>query len=123
MQELLNFLSTIENIEHRSKLDEVFRWILREFPTLKPRIAWNQPVFTDHGTFIMGFSVAKNHFSVTPEQASIQYFTTEIKQAGYEQTMMLFRIRWDQAVDYSLLEKMIRHNIVDKATCTTFWRA
>jgi len=25
-------------------------------------------------------------------------------------------------VDYALLEAMIRYNLEDKATCTTFWR-
>jgi hypothetical protein len=35
---------------------------------------------------------------------------------------MLLRIRWDQPVDYTLLEKMIRFNVEDKAEATTFWR-
>ncbi|MCQ4950818.1 hypothetical protein NE646_14380, partial [Bittarella massiliensis] len=42
------------------------------FPDLTPKIAWNQPMFTDHGTFIIGFSAAKAHLAVAPERAGIQ---------------------------------------------------
>lgn len=31
-------------------------------------------------------------------------------------------LKWNQPVDYPLLEKMIDFNIQDKANCTTFWR-
>lgn len=87
-----------------------------------PKIAWNQPMFTDHGTFIIGFSIAKHHLAVAPERAGIIRFSDEIVQAGYEHTKELIRIRWDGPVDYSLLEKMIEFNIMDKADCSTFWR-
>ncbi|NRG47411.1 iron chaperone, partial [Bacillus sp. CRN 9] len=31
-------------------------------------------------------------------------------------------MKWDSPVDFSLLEKMIEFNILDKADCSTFWR-
>lgn len=79
-------------------------------------------MFTDHGTFIIAFSISKNHLAVSPEKVGIDQFSKEIVQAGYEHTKNLFRIPWDQPVDYSLLEKLIQFNIVDKADCSTFWR-
>jgi len=45
-----------------------------------------------------------------------------IVQAGYDHTKQLVRIKWDSPVDFSLLEKMIEFNILDKADCSTFWR-
>jgi len=97
-------------------------WVLKRFPQLVPRIAWNQPMFTDHGTFIIGFSVAKHHLAVSPEKAGIDHFSDEIRQAGYEHSKMLMRLPWDRPVDFSLLEKMIEFNIADKAGSKLFWR-
>ncbi|EST11385.1 hypothetical protein P343_12470 [Sporolactobacillus laevolacticus DSM 442] len=97
-------------------------WITKKFPNLKPRIAWNQPMFTDHGTFIIGFSVSKHHLAVGPERAGIDHFSDEIEQAGYDHTKLLVRMPWDRPVDFSLLEKMNAFNITDKADCSTFWR-
>ncbi|EJL20530.1 hypothetical protein PMI05_05767 [Brevibacillus sp. BC25] len=79
-------------------------------------------MFTDHGTFIIGFSVAKHHLAVSPERVGITRFSDEIVQAGYDHTKELVRIRWDKPVDFSFLEKMIEFNILDKADCSTFWR-
>lgn len=122
MDTFLEYLSTIENLEHRNRVEEVLNSIHGKYPSLSPKIAWNQPMFTDHGTFIIGFSVSKQHMSVTPEQAGMAHFTDEIKQSGYKQSKMLFQIPWSGTVDYALLERMIEFNIMDKADCQTFWR-
>ena len=79
-------------------------------------------MFTDHDTFIIGFSVSKQHLAVSPEAAGIDHFINQIAKSGYEQTKGLFRIKWDSPIDYSLLEKIIEYNILDKANCSTFWR-
>jgi uncharacterized protein len=70
-------------------------------------------MFTDHGTFIIGFSITKNHLAVAPESAGINHFSDEIVQAGYDHTKQLVRIPWNIPVDFSLLEKMIEFNILD----------
>jgi len=122
METFKEYLSLIDHTEHRNKTEEIFKWIMNRFPELMPKIAWNQPMFTDHGTFIIGFSISKQHLAVTPEYAGIIRFSKEIIDAGYEHSKMIMRIKWDDAVNYELLEKMIHFNIVDKAKCTTFWR-
>ncbi|EST11383.1 iron chaperone [Sporolactobacillus laevolacticus] len=122
MEVFADYLAHIDNPEHRARTEEVLAWITKKFPNLKPKIAWNQPMFTDHGTFIIGFSVAKHHLAVGPEKAGIDHFSDEIVQAGYDHTKLLVRIKWERPVDYSLLEKMIAFNIMDKADCSTFWR-
>ncbi|MGE7826866.1 iron chaperone [Paenibacillus sp. NPDC093718] len=122
MEVFAEYLAHIDNPEHRERTEEVLAWVTKKFPELMPKIAWNQPMFTDHGTFIIGFSMAKPHLAVAPERAVIQHFSDEIVQAGYDHTKELVRIRWEKPVDFSLLEKMIEFNIMDKADCTTFWR-
>ena len=110
------------NPQHRARTEEVLGWVKERFPDLEPRIAWNQPMFTDHGTFIIGFSVAKHHLAVAPERVVIERFADEIAQSGYDYSKGLVRIPWDSPVDYTLLENMIEFNIDDKAEYTSFWR-
>ncbi len=116
------FLNKIQNPQHREELEAVLRRIRQSFPSLEPKIAWNQPIFTHHGTFIIGFSAAKRHFAAAPEQAAIERFSNEIKESGYSHTRQLIRIPWGQPVNFELLEKIIRFNMMDKADCPTFWR-
>ncbi|MFC7680225.1 iron chaperone [Paenibacillus sp. GCM10028914] len=122
MDAFAEYLAKIDNPLHRERVEEVLTWIHNKVPNLEPKIAWNQPMFTDHGTFIIGFSIAKHHMAVAPERVGINHFSDEIVQAGYDHTKELIRIKWNQPVDYSLLERMIEFNMMDKADCTTFWR-
>lgn len=122
MRVFQEFLNNIDHADHRSRMEEVLNWIMNKFPNLTPVMKWNQPMFTDHGTYIIGFSVAKGHIAVSPEAAGIEHFSDEIDEAGYTRTKGLMRIQWDHSVDFSLLEKMIKFNIIDKVDCTTFWR-
>lgn len=116
------YLAQIDHPQHRERTEEVLAWVAREYPNLKPKIAWNQPMFTDHDTFIIGFSVSKQHLAVAPESAGINQFSDAIVQAGYSHTKQLVRMPWDRPIDFSLLAQMIEFNITDKAECTTFWR-
>lgn len=116
------FLQKIDNPEHRARVEEVLSWVMAAFAQLETRIAWNQPMFTDHGTFIFALSVAKAHMALSPEGAGMSRFFDELAQAGYQPTSMLFRIKWGQPVDYELLRRIIQWNIEDKKECATFWR-
>ena len=116
------YLSSVENIEQRERIRDLFEWILSEFPELDTRIAWNQPMFTHHETFIIAFSTAKNHLSVSVEVKPLSLFEENIDAAGYERTKNLFRIKWSQTLNHELLKKLIAFNIEDKNDYTKFWR-
>lgn len=116
------FLDRIADTAQRARTQEVLSWTARTYPQLERKIAWKQPMFTEHGTFIIAFSIAKHHLAVAPERAGIVHFSEQIMQAGYDHTQQLLRIRWERAVDYDLLGRMIAFNIADKKDCTTFWR-
>lgn len=122
METFVEYLARIDNPQNRARMEEILGWVMNRFPNLMPKIAWNQPMFTDHDTYIIGFSVSKQHIAVAPERAGILQFTDDIIEAGYDHTKELVRIPWSGLVDYSLLEKMIEFNILDKAECSTFWR-
>ena len=116
------FLAGMDNTLHRARTGEVLCWVAAAFPGLTPEVRWNQPMFTDHGTFIIGFSASQNHLAVAPERAVISRFSDEITKAGYDHSKELIRIPWNVPVDHVLLEKLIRFNMLDKAECKTFWR-
>jgi len=116
------FLDEVADPSQRERTEEVLRWIAHKYPQLGQRIAWNQPMFTDHGTFIIGFSISKHHLACTPEMAGMIHFSEDIKKAGFEQSMMLVKFPWKKPIDYALLAKMIEFNIADKADVQTFWR-
>ncbi|MGP4081538.1 iron chaperone [Pseudalkalibacillus sp. R45] len=122
METFTEYVANIDNPEHRDRTEEVLAWVTKKFPKLKQEIKWNTPMFTDHGTFIIGIDTAKHHMSFAPEEIAMKNFSEDIEQAGYSSTKGLFRIRWNQPVNYKLLEKIIEFNIQDKAECPTFWR-
>ncbi|PPA71092.1 iron chaperone [Jeotgalibacillus proteolyticus] len=122
MEAFNEFLGSIDHHEHRERTKEVMGWVVENFPSLCPELKWNQPMFTDHGTYIIGFSVSKKHLAIAPERAGIIKFADEIKEAGYDHTKQLIRIPWESTINFSLLKKMIEFNMADKADCSTFWR-
>lgn len=86
METFTEFIDTIDNSDHQSRVREVLQWVSDTFPQLEKRIAWNQPMFTDHGTFIIGFSVSKKHLAFTPEEAGISHFEDDLKAANIDHT-------------------------------------
>jgi len=116
------YVETIVNNDHRERMVELIEWIETSYPDLKPHIKWNQPMFTDHGTYIIGFSFSKNHIAIAPEKKTVDLFTEKIKEAGLEQSMMFVKFPWNKSFDYDLLKKIIDFNIEDKANISTFWR-
>lgn len=106
---------------HAQQLRDLFDWMGETFPTLEPRIAWNQPMWTAHGTFILGFSAATKHLSVSPEDATMAEFADRITQAGYTQTARIFRMPFGQPFDHALIGDMITYNLERKKDETSFW--
>ena len=122
ISEFEEYLGKIEDEAHQERVRTVLNWVQETFPQLEQRYAWNQPMFTDHGTFIIGFSVAKPHMAFAPEGPVMEAFADQIAAAHYNPGKKFGRIKWTQDVDYDLLKQIIAFNIADKADCTTFWR-
>lgn len=116
------FLNNIDDPAKRERMESILSYIKTIFPQLKEEIKWNQPMFTDHGTFIIAFSIAKGHIAVAPEEVVIKQFEKEIEEAGYSHTKGLFRIKWTDKVDYELLRKIVAYNIENKKDIEKFWR-
>lgn len=124
--DLLTFLAPVldkvKNDEHRVQAEKVLSWVHTTYPNLGVRIAWNQPMFTQQGTFILGFSFAQKHFSVAPERAAMEHFEELLDQRNISHGTNLFRLSWGEPVPYDLLAEVIDYNCQDKEGATSFWR-
>lgn len=122
MNSFQNHLHSIDNEKIRKKLDEILQWINDEYPRLEPTIKWNQPMFTLNGTYIIGFSKARKHLNLAPEEPAITKFEDALRINGYKRTKMLIQIGENQPVDYDLLKDIINFIIEDKKNVKSFWR-
>lgn len=122
MSNFKEYLDNIDEPKKKERMESILKYIKKTFPQLKEEIRWNQPMFTDHRTFIIAFSIAKHHIAVAPEPEVIYHFQKEIEEAGYSHTKGLFRIKCMDKVDYDLLSKIVAFNIESKKDIKTFWR-
>lgn len=116
------WLDPLENDLQRDKSREVFSWVESRFPQLMPVLKWNQPMYTAHGTFILGFSAARKHLAIAAERVCLDRYRDALEQAGYACTKELLLVRWEQPIPYAWLARMVETNLRDKATLPTFWR-
>lgn len=122
METIEMFINKQQNPLLQTKLKHMIEWINKIYPQLESAIKWNQPMFMDHGTFIVAFSVSKKHISVGLEAYDMEVLHDRIKDAGYSQSKMLFRIMEQDEIDYDLLRYVIDFKRDSKKDCTTFWR-
>lgn len=116
------FLATIPNDNNRSRIVEVLNWVAEHYPELELRIAWNQPMFTHHGTYIVGFSAASKHMAMATERATMIRFEPVMRERGTDFGKMFARQPWDKPFDYELLDALIQHQLEEKRDFTSFWR-
>ena len=64
------FLATIPDDDNRERMVEVLDWAAQHYPELELRIAWNQPMFTHRGTYIIEFSAASKHMAMALERST-----------------------------------------------------
>lgn len=116
------YLATIVEPEQQDKMNELLNWIQENYPELETRIAWNQPMFVDHETYIIGFSYSKQHIAMAPEVKPIEKFKDLIEETGLSYTKNIIRIRWEDPIPYDLIKELIEYNIQDKEGYDKFWR-
>ena len=116
------FLATISDDDNRERMVDVVVWMGLTDPELELRIAWNQPMFTHHGTYIIGFSAASKHMAMAPERATMIRLEPVMRERGTDFCTMFARQPWDKPFDYELLDAFIQHQLEEKRDITSFWR-
>lgn len=118
---LAEYLASISKPENAQQLSALLDSIKTQYPQLALRIAWNQPMFTDHDTFIIGFSAASKDIAVSVEAPIFEKYLTQIKALGYRATKRQFHVTWGTEIDATLLHHLIDEAIAYKQGMTTFW--
>lgn len=116
------YLETIPNDDNRARMVDVLVWVGLTYPELELHIAWNQPMFTHHGTYIIGFSAASKHMAMAPERATMIRFEQIMRERGTDFGKMFARQPWNDPFDYELLDAFIQHQLEEKQDITSFWR-
>ena len=116
------YLATIPNDDNRARMVDVLVWVGLTYPELELRIAWNQPMFTHHGTYIIAFSAASKHMAMAPERATMIRFEQVMRERGTDFGTMLAHQPWTKLFDYELLDAFIQHQLAEKQDITSFWR-
>lgn len=115
------YLETIPNDRNRARMVDVVVWVGLTYPELELRIAWNQPMFTYHGTYVIGFSAVSKHMAMAPERATMIRFEPVMRERGTDFGTMLARQPWTKPFDYELLDAFIQHQLAEKQDITSFW--
>ena len=102
------YLETIPNDDNRARMVDVLVWVGLTYPELELRIAWNQPMFTHRGTYIIEFSAASKHMAMAPERATMIRFEPVMRERGTDFGKMFARQPWNKPFDYELLDAFIQ---------------
>ncbi|WP_333636990.1 iron chaperone [Ligilactobacillus animalis] len=121
MEQILEYIQRIDDPDNRLIFGDFINWLMTDFPELKPEYKWNQPMFTHHGTFIIGFSVAMKHFTVAPEMRTFEHFLPQIKDLKLKHGKKTFQLQFGQNIPYDLLRALINYTLADKQNVTSFW--
>ena len=108
--------------DNRARMVDVLVWVGLTYPELELCIAWNQPMFIHHGTYIIGFSAASTHMAMAPERATMIRFEPVMRERGTDCGKMFARQPWNIPFDYELLDAFIQHQLAEKKDITAFWR-
>lgn len=120
MEQIHEYIQRIDDPDNRLIFGDFINWLMTDFPELKPEYKWNQPMFTHHGTFIIGFSVATKHFTVAPEMRTFEHFLSQIKDLKLKHGKKTFQLQFGQDIPYDLLRALINYTLADKQNVTSF---
>ena len=119
---LEEYYESIEDQKHKEIIKDLIIELKDAFDGLDLVVKWKQPMLVKDGAFILGFSVSKKHFSVSPDKYALDQFRKELEESGYSVKKMLFSIDFSQEINKDLLKKIIAFNIEDRKGSETFWR-
>lgn len=115
------YLGSIADERHRAEFKELLDWVHATWPQLVCEVKWNQPMFMDHGTFIIGFTALTNHVTVGSEPRAFEHAMPLIEQQHLKRGKKTFQIPYERSDAWEVLEQIIEFTIADKHDVQTFW--
>lgn len=86
--------------------------VLGQFPQLSLKMAWNVPQLHLGKQYVMGFSAAKRHLSVSPWSTDVMRHFADRLQA-FDPTDNLFRVPLDWQPDAELLHDLVKARLAE----------
>lgn len=108
-----DYLSSLDSTKGKT-LAQVIVFILKNFPDLESRIAWNVPQICRDGDYVFGVSALKNHLALAPWSTEvIEGFRARLESDGYVVKKNLFQVPADWEIDEKLLSELIMARIAE----------
>ena len=100
------YLASLEPAKQKT-LTSIIDYILREFPDLEAKVAWNVPTIHRRGKYVVGLSAYKHHLTFSPwSPRIIEDFRGRLE--GLVVWKNCFQIPVDWKLDRKLLKDLVR---------------
>lgn len=108
-----DYLASLDSTK-AGTLKSVIDFILKTFPDLRCKIAWNVPQFCRGNDYVFGVSALKNHLALAPWSTDvIATFKEGLESEGYVVKKNLFQIPSDWTVDKALLKNLVKARLAE----------
>ena len=102
-----DYLSSLDSTKGAT-LGEIIDFILKKFPDLDCKLAWNVPQICSGNDYVFGVSALKKHLALAPWSTEvIESFKKELESEGYVVKKNLFQVPNDWDMDKNLLEGLV----------------
>lgn len=97
--------------------------LIKEIKEIDYHYAWNHPMIISkkNKNFIMAINTAKEHFTIAIEKEVLHHFKEEIEYNDYKLLQKGFKIKYNQPINYELIQKIIYFTIELKKDHKNFW--
>lgn len=95
-------------------LREVVGVILKNFPELESKLAWNVPQICRGNDYVFGVSALKNHLALAPWSTEVmEAFKARLETDGYVVKKNLFQVPSDWTIDKTLLIDLVKARLAE----------
>ncbi len=92
----------------------VINVILKSFPDLDCKLAWNVPQICRGDDYVFGLSALKNHLALAPWSAEvIEAFKEKLESEGYVVKKNLFQIPNEWKIDEELVRNLVKARLAE----------
>lgn len=108
-----DYLISLDSTREKT-LRGVIEFILRTFPDLDSRLAWNVPQICRGKEYVFGVSSSKKHLALAPWSVEVmENFKTKLEGEGYIVKKNLFQVPIDWKIDGELLIDLVTARLTE----------
>lgn len=108
-----DYLASLESTKGNT-LKGIIDFILKVFPDLDCKLAWNVPQICRGSDYVFGMSALKNHLALAPWSTDVmEAFKEELESEGYVVKKNLFQIPNEWKIDEELLKRLVKARLAE----------